>query len=84
MSRSSIPRKMRDAVFERDRGRCQYCRLAQFGHGAMFHIDHILESGECLGLTPIGRATVAALQMNGVIPRFARVCQIRLGLLSAT
>jgi 5-methylcytosine-specific restriction endonuclease McrA len=32
---------LRNAVFERDKGRCQYCRLAQTGHGATFHIDHI-------------------------------------------
>lgn len=131
---------MRDAVFARDGGSCQYCRLAQFGHGATFHIDHILprskggptsldnltlqcpncslhkadkiiavdpdsgqsvalfhplrqawhehfrlqKDGGCAGLTPVGRATVVALQMNGIIPRFARACQMRLGLLSAT
>jgi hypothetical protein len=131
---------MRETVFERDGGRCQYCQLAQLGHGAMFHIDHIFprsksgptaldnlalqcpncslhkadkttavdpdtgqmvslfhplqqawnehfrlhESGECMGLTPVGRATAAALQMNMMIPRFARACQIRLRLLSAT
>lgn len=39
--------------------------------------------GVCVGLTPVGRATVAALQMNATIPRFARACQIMLGLLSA-
>lgn len=38
--------------------------------------------GTCLGVTPIGRATVDALQMNATIPRFARACQIMLGLLS--
>jgi hypothetical protein len=140
LSRSSIPRGLRDTVLERDGGRCQYCRLAQFGHGAMFHIDHVLprskggptlldnlalqcpncslhkankvtgvdpdtgqsvplfhplrqewhehfrlrEDGACTGLTAVGRATVAALQMNAMIPRFARACQVRLGLLSAT
>ena len=42
MSRSSIPRVLRDAVFERDRGRCTYCGLAQLGHGATFHIDHVV------------------------------------------
>jgi hypothetical protein len=35
-----------------------------------------------MGLTVVGRATVAALQMNATIPRFARACQIMLGLLS--
>lgn len=131
---------MRDLVFMRDGGRCQYCRLAQHGHGATFHIDHVhprsrggptsadnlvlqcpncslrkadkiaatdpdtaqsvplfhplqqawdehfrLQSeGTCVGVTPIGRATVDALQMNATIPRFARACQIMLGLLSAS
>jgi hypothetical protein len=42
VSRSSIPRRLREAVVARDAGRCGYCRLAQFGHGALFHIDHIL------------------------------------------
>jgi hypothetical protein len=125
-------------IFARDEGRCQYCRLAQFGHGATFHIDHVLPrsrggptslenlvlqcpncslrkadrivatdpepgqivplfqplqqrwgdhfrlqpDGACVGMTPIGRATVAALQMNATLPRFARACQLMLGLLS--
>lgn len=42
MSLSSIPRALRDAVFTRDEGRCRYCRMAQFGSGAMFHIDHVV------------------------------------------
>jgi hypothetical protein len=42
VSRSAIPRALRDAVFERDRGRCQYCGLSQFGHGATFHINHVV------------------------------------------
>jgi hypothetical protein len=127
-------------VLERDAGRCQYCGLAQLGHGATFHVDHIQphskggptsldnlalqcpscslhkadkvtgvdpESGQsvplfhplqdrwqehlrveadgtCTGLTPVGRATVVALAMNAMIPRFARSCQIALGLLSPT
>jgi HNH endonuclease len=140
VSRSSIPRLLRDLVLARDEGRCRYCRLAQHGHGATFHIDHVhprsrggstsadnlvlqcpncslrkadkvaatdpntgqlvplfhplkqawedhfrLQSeGTCLGMTPIGRATVDALQMNATIPRFARACQIMLGLLLAS
>ena len=140
MSRSSIPRELRDLVVLRDGGRCQYCHLAQYGHGATFHIDHVLPrsrggptsldnlvlqcpncslrkayktaandpdtgqpaplfhplrhvwnehfrlqlDGTCTGLTPVGRATVDALQMNATIPRFARACQLMLGLLSAS
>lgn len=38
--------------------------------------------GTCIGLTAVGRATVDALGMNAAIPRFARACQMRLGLLS--
>ena len=138
MSRSAIPRALREAVLGRDDGRCRYCRLAQLGHGATFHIDHIVPrskggptslanlalqcpncslhkadklaavdpetgqsvalfhpllqpwpdhfrlepGGACGGLTTVGRATVIALGMNAMIPRFARACQIALGLLS--
>lgn len=42
MSRSAIPDALRLAVFNRDQGRCGYCRLAQFGQGAIFHINHVL------------------------------------------
>jgi hypothetical protein len=128
LSRSSIPRRLREAVVERDGGRCRYCGLAQLGHGGTFHIDHIVPrsrggatsldnlalqcpscslhksdkltgvdpatgsvvllfhplrqiwrehfrlepDGLCVGLTPDGRATVAALGMNGQLPLFAR------------
>jgi hypothetical protein len=140
VSRSSIPQALREAVFRRDAGRCQYCRLAQLGHGATFHVDHIvprsrggstslnnlalqcpncslrksnkttaidpqhgqpialfhpllqawrehfrlLDDATCVGITPVGRATVEALQMNAMIPRFARACQLALGLLDAS
>ncbi|UQA64068.1 hypothetical protein [Polyangium aurulentum] len=40
--------------------------------------------GTCSGLTAVGRATVVALAMNVLIPRFARACQLALGLLSTT
>jgi HNH endonuclease len=140
LSRSSIPRALRSGVFERDAGRCRYCGLSQLGHGATFHIDHILPrsrggataldnlalqcpscslhkadkvtatdpetgrsvelfhplrqpwqehfrlepDGVCGGLTAVGRATVVALGMNALIPRFARVCQMALGLLASS
>jgi hypothetical protein len=32
---------LRKLVFLRDQGRCRYCRLAQFGQGAVFHINHV-------------------------------------------
>lgn len=134
---SSIPARLRDQVRARDDERCSYCRLAQLGHGATFHVDHVQPrskgggttldnlalqcpscslhkadkvmahdpvsgestplfhplhqewsthfhlgvDGTCVGLTPVGRATIEALGMNLLIPRFARACQIALGLL---
>jgi hypothetical protein len=42
VSLSAIPRALRLHVFERDGGRCRYCRLAQVGQGAVFHINHIV------------------------------------------
>ena len=137
MSRSSIPAGLRAEVFARDGGRCTWCQMAQLGHGATFHVDHVRprsrggtttldnlalqcpscslhksdkveardpltgelvalfhpltqewhdhfrleEDGACLGLTPVGRASVEALAMNLPIPRFARACQITLGLI---
>lgn len=38
-------------------------------------------SGLCVGLTPTGRATVAALGINDPLPRIAREIQIELGIL---
>jgi hypothetical protein len=52
MSLSSIPRALRDEVFARDGGRCLYCRLRQYGQGAVFHINHIIPRSK-------GGATVA-------------------------
>ena len=115
----NIPARLRQAVIERANDRCEYCRLAQAGQAATFHIDHIVpiaagggttsdnlalacvacslhksarrvapdpETGSdaplfhprlqqwsehfrweglrVVGLTPTGRATVAALEMN--------------------
>lgn len=116
---SEISRRLRRLVILRAGNRCEYCRLAQGGQEATFHIDHILPSAlggltraanlalacvscslrkearrsaidpksdrrvamfhprrqqwrdhfrwegfHIIGLTPTGRATVAALQMN--------------------
>jgi hypothetical protein len=48
-----------------------------------WHAHFRLEAdGTCHGSTAVGRATVAALGMNDLIPRFARACQIALGLMS--
>jgi hypothetical protein len=43
-----------------------------------------LDDAMCIGVTPVGRATVEALQMNAMIPRFARACQLALGLMSTS
>jgi HNH endonuclease len=39
---SDIPARLRRAVALRAGDRCEYCRLAQRGQEATFHIDHIL------------------------------------------
>lgn len=138
MSRSGIPSRLRAEVFARDGGCCTWCHLAQLGHGATFHVDHIRprcrggvtaidnlalqcpscslhksdridavdpltgeivplfhplaqawrdhfrleEDGVCTGLSEVGRATASALGMNQPIPRFARACQLALGLIT--
>ncbi|HLE64299.1 MAG TPA: HNH endonuclease signature motif containing protein [Pyrinomonadaceae bacterium] len=116
---SDIPARLRRWVVLRAGNRCEYCRLAQQGQEATFHVDHILpraaggrtgaanlalacvscslrkearrsaiepksnrrvalfhprrqrwrdhfrwEGLRIVGLTPTGRASVAALQMN--------------------
>ncbi len=37
----SIPARLRRQVTRRAHDRCEYCRLAQVGQEATFHIDHI-------------------------------------------
>jgi hypothetical protein len=44
------------------------------------HFEFDLESGSILGKTPIGRATVARLEMNSSVQRAARRQWMRLGL----
>jgi hypothetical protein len=39
-------------------------------------------NGECSGLSPIGRATIEALEINSAIAVIARALQIRVGLLA--
>jgi hypothetical protein len=39
---NSVPRRLRRSVVTRAGERCEYCRLAQIGQEATFHIDHIL------------------------------------------
>jgi len=116
---SPISAKLRRFVIHRARGRCEYCRLAQVGQAATYHVDHIVpvsaggptkignlawacvncslrkgarraavdpatgmmtmlfhprrdkwhehfhwSSHHLVGLTPVGRSTVAALNLN--------------------
>jgi hypothetical protein len=42
VSLSAIPRVLRQAVVERDAGRCRYCGLRQVGQAATFHVNHVL------------------------------------------
>jgi hypothetical protein len=37
-----VPARLRLLVIRRARDRCEYCRLAQSGQAATFHIDHIV------------------------------------------
>jgi len=39
---SYIPDNLRQLVINRADNRCEYCRLAQAGQEATFHIDHII------------------------------------------
>lgn len=38
----AVPAKLRRAVSERARHRCEYCGLAAVGQAATFHLDHIV------------------------------------------
>ena len=50
---ASIPAPLRRLVRRRASYRCEYCRLAQIGQEATFHLDHIIPEAD-------GGATVAA------------------------
>jgi hypothetical protein len=50
---SHIPAFLRRLVLRRAKGRCEYCRLAQAGQEATFHIDHVTPEA-------VGGQTVAA------------------------
>lgn len=123
MNAGHIPVSLQRRVRVRSSDRCEYCRIAQIGQEATFHVDHItprasagatslenlalacvscslrkgprtnavdpitgegaqlfhprlhawndhfqaVESGEIIGLTAIGRATVASLSTNRVL-----------------
>ncbi len=123
MSAGHIPASLQRRVRLRASDRCEYCRIAQIGQEATFHVDHVMPqaadgatslenlalacvscslrkgaritavdattgdavqlfhprlhawadhfvgdaSGEILGLTAIGRATLASLSINRVL-----------------
>lgn len=129
-----VPARLRRRVLRRAGGRCEYCRLAQEGQEATFHLDHIrpvarggstvsgnlaLACVSCslrkearrsavdpvsgrkvalfnprrqawtdhfrwdgvkvVGLTPAGRATVAALRMNRALVLAIRAEEVERG-----
>jgi hypothetical protein len=41
MSRNNVPAVLQRRIRERAGDRCEYCRLAQIGQEATFHVDHI-------------------------------------------
>lgn len=41
MTRDHVPASMQRRVRERAGHRCEYCRIAQLGQEATFHVDHI-------------------------------------------
>jgi 5-methylcytosine-specific restriction endonuclease McrA len=57
-------------------------QLALFDPLRQRWLDHFLlhKDGTCVGLTPVGRATVIALAMNDPLPKTARALQVMLGL----
>ncbi|MDZ4342267.1 MAG: HNH endonuclease signature motif containing protein [Candidatus Binatia bacterium] len=54
---SDIPARLRRLVVLRVGNRCEYCRLAQKGQEATFHVDHILPKAAG------GRTTAANLAL---------------------
>ncbi|MBI4675381.1 MAG: hypothetical protein HY741_27365 [Chloroflexi bacterium] len=72
MSQSYISTELRRQVAEQARHRCGYCLTREDIVGAPMEIDHIwqdhfawsMDSDRILGLTPVGRATVIALNLN--------------------
>jgi hypothetical protein len=60
---SDISKALRDMVVDRARGRCEYCRLAQAGQEATFHIDHI-QPRAASGLTVIENLALACVSCS--------------------
>jgi hypothetical protein len=80
MTTPPIPQTLRELVHRRARGRCEYCQTQERVSGEVGEMDHILfhprqqrwyehfawsqDGTRIIGLTPCGRATVEALQLN--------------------
>lgn len=63
----SIPLALRRAVIRRAGSRCEYCRLAQAGQEAVFHIDHIepVTAGGATDLANLALACVSCSLRKG-------------------
>jgi 5-methylcytosine-specific restriction endonuclease McrA len=46
MSQEHVPASLQRRVRERAENRCEYCRIAQVGQEATFHIDHVRPRSE--------------------------------------
>lgn len=59
----NIPKRLRDEVFKRARGRCEYCLLSQEGQEALFHIDHVFPIATG-GTTEFGNLALACVSCS--------------------
>jgi hypothetical protein len=68
MTLAYIPATLRQQVYERAEGRCEYCLVPETVTLTAHQVDHIvaLKHGglTIVPLTPVGRATVRLLQFN--------------------
>lgn len=71
MTRTYVPRAVRERVWAQAKGRCGYCLSQEIVTGLPLEIE---------GVTPIGRATVAALRMNRPLPVRARRVWVAAGM----
>ena len=69
----SVPSALKRAVFQRARGRCEYCGLAQAGQEARFHVDHVhpLAEGGATELQNLALACVSCSLRKGARRRMA-------------
>ena len=73
MSRDYIPKALRERVAAQAGHRCGYCLTSSLLAGSPFEHFAWSDAGDrIVGLTPTGRATVVALQLNRPILVHAR------------